>query len=504
MRFYRFLMLAVLPLVAAAASEMPITHVIPDFAQVVRWNDSNGDTADPFWADDGRLYQFMCDGRGFGTERRNLCFNRLDGEVLTDLRGSLVNTMDYGKADELGKDGATWKVCGSECIDGVFLAFVARNVYGKWSKDPLTRQTSRNASLIASTDRGLTWKRSATENYDAPMWPGGRFGAPAFVHYGQNGGQITRDRAQEYVYAISNNGFWNEGDDLIIGRCKRAVIAHLDTKDWTYLQGTDGADDAAWTADLDQARPILSNPARLSWGAPTYVPSLGRYLMTTWHCEPHLKAWFAPQQIVYECLEAPHPWGPWTPVGSWNDDVLNGGHMYGPNLCAKYQEGADGRATVWLFTSGCPFKDGPGGLYKMWAYPLRVATGPVPTVTTINDSDPQVTYTGTWRIWTPKRRSLGDDLHASGNVGDTAEISFTGTGITILGERYQDLGTFAVEIDGVAQGEVSQASPQDYPRVVRIPIYRSASLPSGPHTLRLVNRSKTTIVIDGFEVTGQR
>ena len=40
------------------------------------------------------------------------------------------------------------------------------------------------------------------------MWPGRRFGAPYFIHYGRNGGQVTQDAANRYVYALSNNGFW--------------------------------------------------------------------------------------------------------------------------------------------------------------------------------------------------------------------------------------------------------------------------------------------------------
>ena len=500
-----FLMLSALAsgaLFGMPADDRPITTATPDLTRLKKWNDSNGDTADPFWADDGKLYLFMCDGRGFGKSNRNLGFNRLDGDDLATLTGALVNPMDYGKADELRKDGATWKICGQECIDGVFYGFVVRNVYGKWSKDPLTRQTSFNASLIASTDRGLTWRRSQDENYDHPMWPGRRFGAPCFVHYGRNGGRVTKDRADEYIYALSNNGFWDEGDDLIIGRVKRSAIARLDAQDWSYFTGGDGEKDPAWSADLTQAKPVLAREAKLSWGAPTFVPALNRYVLTTWHCNPHLKSWFTPQQIVYQTYEAPHPWGPWTFVSEFSDEFLNGGHMYGPNLCAKYQEQRNGSVSVWLFTSGCPFQDAPGGLYKMWCYPLVLTTGPVPTTTTINDSDPQVRYTGAWRpLPTNKRHSLGDDLHQSNTVGDVAELTFTGTGIAVLGERDSDLGRFDVTIDGEPQGEVDLKQAKDYPRLVRIAVFRSRHLAPGPHTIRLTNRSTTTIFIDGFEVS---
>ena len=199
------LLIAGFPLVKAAAANAdstPIISVVPDLFHLQKWHDSNGDTADPFWADDDNLYHFTCDGRGFGKQAMNLCFNKLTGTDLLHLKGELVNAMDeYGKANATESDGATWKVCGQECIDGIFYTFVVRNIYGNKSKDQLMRQTSFNASLIKSADRGRTWTRSAKENYESPMWPGKRFGAPCFIHYGKNGGSVTRDKADEFVYA---------------------------------------------------------------------------------------------------------------------------------------------------------------------------------------------------------------------------------------------------------------------------------------------------------------
>ena len=191
-----------------ASESKAIAEVFLDIDKIHKWDASNGDTWDPFWADDGNLYAFNCDGRGFGSKSMNLAFNRLAGDTHDSLTGAQVNQMDeYGKGGQKGPDNATWKACGQECIDGVFYAFVSRNTYGSDSKDPLVRQLAVNSSLIKSNDRGLTWTRTAAENYDHPMWPGARFGAPFFIHYGRNGGQVTRDGASEYVYAASTTAF---------------------------------------------------------------------------------------------------------------------------------------------------------------------------------------------------------------------------------------------------------------------------------------------------------
>ena len=177
-----------------------IAHVILDLHRAHKWDDSNGDTWDPFWADDDSLYAFNCDGRGFGQDAMNLAFNKLAGDSVDALLGTQVNAMsEYGKAGQKGPDNATWKACGQECIDGVFYAFVSRNTYGSDSHDPLTRQLATNSSLIKSSDQGRTWVRTARENYDNPMWPGSRFGAPFFVHFGRDGGQVERDEANRYV-----------------------------------------------------------------------------------------------------------------------------------------------------------------------------------------------------------------------------------------------------------------------------------------------------------------
>nr|MCU0779714.1 DUF4185 domain-containing protein [Akkermansiaceae bacterium] len=336
-------------LLAAATASTPITAVIPQTQRVQKWHDMCGDSADPFWAADGKLYHFTCDGRGFGKEPRNLCLNRLDGEGWENLQGVLVNPMDeYGKANDTGPDGATWKVCGQECIDGVFYAFVTRNIYGNKSGDPLMRQTSFNTSLIKSTDRGRTWTRSAKENHDSPMWPGPRFGAPGFIHYGRDGGQVNNDLANQFVYAISNNGFWNGGDDYILARVRRGELPRLNAADWSYWQGGDGLKDAAWSQDIARARPILERPSKLGWTPPVFIPALNRYLLTGWYVSPTLKKWFEPGMVTYEFFESPHPWGPWTHVSSFDDRFMIGGHMYGPSLVAKYQVATGNEVEVSL------------------------------------------------------------------------------------------------------------------------------------------------------------
>ena len=124
-----------------------ITSVFVDVANLHHDAKSNGDTWDYIWADDGNLYSFGCDGKGYGaTNAMNLNFNCLKGSDWNALTGQLVNPMaEYGLNGAYLADNSTnlverdwskiprgpnWKVTGADCIDGVFYAFVAENWYG--------------------------------------------------------------------------------------------------------------------------------------------------------------------------------------------------------------------------------------------------------------------------------------------------------------------------------------------------------------------------------------
>lgn len=479
-----------------------VTAVTMDLNGVRKWDLSNGDTWDPFWADDGELYSFNCDGWGFGLEKkreRNIAFNKLSGETADTLAGTLVNEMpDYGVSHAKGPDGATWKVTGHECIDSVFYAFVSRHIQGN-AKDSLRRQTAVNASLIKSTDRGVTWTRAGEENLAKPMWPGSRFGAPYFVHYGRNGGRVTHDGADRYVYAISNNGFWNNGDDYVLGRVPREKIAELNPGDWTYYRGGDGMKSASWTPDLQSATPIISKPAECGTSAPTYIPALGIYMMVLWHHEVPYR-FFAPKEITYDFYQAEHVWGPWTKVSSHSDQFIASGHMYAPSLCTKFQETRGDEVRITMFTSGYPHINGPEGLYKLWTIPLVLKTTPQAASVFIPNDDPRISYSGNWRVLQTNKK-LGVDVRCSDNAGDSATFSFTGTGVACVAERSPDSGAADVYLDGKLLKTV-ELGLANFPTISNVQIHEETGLKKGPHQVKVVNKRGGAVRLSGFRVIG--
>lgn len=488
-------------LMAVAASNRPrrITEVLLDLDHIQKWDDSNGDTWDPFWADDDNMYAFNCDGRGFGTQPRNLAFNKLAGSSVNSIAGSSVNSMDgYGRSGLRGPDGATWKACGQECIDGVFYAFVSRNTYGNESRDPLLRQTAVNSSLIKSTDRGRTWTRNAQENYTQPMWPGPRFGAPFFVHYGRNGGQAARDGADRFVYATSTNGFWNDGDNYILGRVERQKLPRLRSSDWSYYTGGDGLRSNNWSGQIADAQAILSSPAHCGQGPVCYIPALDRYLLIAWYNTEKMIKWFEPARMSYDFYQAEHPWGPWTFISSHTDSFLSAGHMYGPSLCARFQRREGSSLVVHMFTSGCPFKDVPSGLYKMWQIPLILRTDPIPPRHTIYADDQRVYYHGAWNSGSADFPSLDAHTRYTSAAEATAELEFAGTGVALIVEKGPESGSVDVYLDG--HKTTLTLETRNFPRISSVQACAANGLAKGRHRVRVVNMAPRLLALGQFQI----
>ena len=326
--------------------------------------DSEGDTWAPAWAGNGHLYSPSNDTTGFhSAPKANIAFNRIEGNNPLHLSGKTINPMaTYGKEGERGPDGCTWKSSGCACIDGVLYWVVARHRYGQESGDPHRRQTAQNASIIKSMDYGRTWTRSANLNYHAPMFPGRRFATPYFIDYGRNG--LAPQNVGNYVYALSNNGFWDCGDDMIVGRVARSRIGRLHALDWEFFTGGDG-DAASWTGNMHRALPVLSNPGRVGMTGAAYLHRYQRYLMIGWYYPAGGgKMEGAATHTVWDFYESPRPWGPWTKIGSY-DSKPSG--YYSPQVCPKFQTSEH----VLAFTAGN--WNNPND-YRLTVIPLKITT----------------------------------------------------------------------------------------------------------------------------------
>jgi hypothetical protein len=308
--------------------------------------DNGGDTWVAAWADDDNLYSPSNDTGGFHkAANANIAFNRLTGGDPGKLSGLTVSPMlDYGKGGQEGPDGCTWKSSGCTSLDGTLYWVVARHLYGEKSGDLYRRQTAQNASIIKSRDFGRTWTRPVGENYQHPMFPGRRFATPYFVEYGRH--RVDVDDAGRYVYALSNNGFWDCGDDMVLGRVPRSKIASLNGADWEFFTGGDGMRPSVWSRKLDDAKPVVQQPRRFGMTGAVYLPARRRYLMIGWYYPAGGgKMKDAATHTVWDFYEAPRPWGPWAKIGS-HDSSPQG--YYSPEICPKFQT----ENNVFVFTAG--------------------------------------------------------------------------------------------------------------------------------------------------------
>jgi NPCBM-associated, NEW3 domain of alpha-galactosidase/Carbohydrate esterase 2 N-terminal len=96
---------------------------------------------------------------------------------------------------------------------------------------------------------------------------------------------------------------------------------------------------------------------------------------------------------------------------------------------------------------------------------------------------------------------LGNDIEATTDNGDSVSYTFTGTGVEVLGETYDDEGGFDAYVDG--KQDTSQSFTEDTSGATRLAqqvVYSVQGLPRGTHTITLVKTGGTYFTVDGFEV----
>jgi len=453
--------------------------------------DGVGDTWDPAWAEDDCLYTPGNDGSGW--ERAcasNVFFNRISGEDSHNLNGQTINGLpEYGSWAREGPDGCTWKSSGCISIDGVLYFGVARHAYGTKSGDPFQRQTARNASLIKSTDHGFNWTRVAQQNYDHPMFPGQRFATPYLIHYGQDGKAPPVDLADRYIYAISNNGFWCNGDQYLLGRVRRRLIGRLEASDWEFFTGGDGMQDASWSNVLDNALPIIDNPLKCGETGATYIPAIGRYILVAWYYPGNPNVDTDETHFIY--YEAPKPWGPWRQV---KEDVIRPEGWYCPRVLAKWQSPSGSEVNAVLVAGGDYYE--MAKYYRFTIMPVTLKTDgkfpapparPSPIVIAHSETGAGLNrfqYAGEWAVNPARQKAIHGDEHFSSQAGASFTFPFNGSRLRWYTSKENNLGIAAVTVDGSPEVLVELYTYCHVPQYGRL-AYDSGPLERGFHVLQV-------------------
>ncbi|TDU01739.1 hypothetical protein EDD99_0112 [Streptomyces sp. 846.5] len=145
-----------------------------------------------------------------------------------------------------------------------------------------------------------------------------------------------------------------------------------------------------------------------------------------------------------------------------------------------------------------------GGAWPAAAQAIIAAAGPEaayrPLTGLLDDDNTAIAYTGSWSA--SGNRGLGDlndALHATTVNGDAATLVFTGTGVSVIGERNSDQGQIEVFVDGTSKGLFDTSSTT---RQVQQTVYSVSGLTAGSHTVQVVKRSGGFATVDAFEVSG--
>ncbi|KAF9567970.1 hypothetical protein CPC08DRAFT_702790 [Agrocybe pediades] len=126
---------------------------------------------------------------------------------------------------------------------------------------------------------------------------------------------------------------------------------------------------------------------------------------------------------------------------------------------------------------------------------------------TVEDCSPMITYApaGSWTDTTSSSDPLatsysGGSYHVASTQGATATITFTGTGITLLGGRKPNYGTYSFSVDGQI---VSSGSAQANDQVAQQILGSVEGLAYGSHTAVLTNTGGNPVDLDRIDFQTQ-
>jgi alpha-galactosidase len=129
-----------------------------------------------------------------------------------------------------------------------------------------------------------------------------------------------------------------------------------------------------------------------------------------------------------------------------------------------------------------------------------VDSGPSRTIT-LDDTDPGVVYTGAWSQSTGRGLGdYGDGVHYTEQNGDSFQYAFQGTGISYITEEDTSQGEVDIYLDGQFVETVNTGRDAGQPRLVQQTVFTKTGLANGSHTLKVVKKSGSFMLLDRIDV----
>ncbi|MCO8273710.1 glycoside hydrolase family 27 protein [Actinoplanes sp. TRM 88003] len=128
-------------------------------------------------------------------------------------------------------------------------------------------------------------------------------------------------------------------------------------------------------------------------------------------------------------------------------------------------------------------------------------TGPVRTIAH-DDTDPGITYAGTWSQSTGRGfGDYNDGVHYTERNGDSFEYTFQGTGVAYVTELDSSQGEVDIYLDGRLVQTVNTGREPGQPRQAQQTVFSVNDLANGSHTLTAVKKSGSFMLVDRIDVT---
>jgi hypothetical protein len=332
---------------AAAPVVNPSSFTV-GYGTVWKYNIATGKTVDgdsfaTTWSNDNVIYGIHDDNHGFNglNTNSNLSIITLSSASIP-IDGTTINPMlpfgpNSGQVSSSG--GGTFKADGIISVAGKLYISISQQGTQTGSP-PAGVVTEDNGTIISSTDHGANWSSyppNTTTYYPSPMFSGRTFAAPNFIQYGQDYAGQPADNSNQYVYATSNEGCWNNCSKLFLGRVLIADLPSLTGSTWQFYQGGDGSNPANWSTNWGTAAPLINSSRHIGNVVQAqYIKEWGVYFWIGWYYpNAPTVATIDTTTTVWDFYAAPHPWGPWTLFGSktWNSSP--GAGLYSPNIITK-------------------------------------------------------------------------------------------------------------------------------------------------------------------------
>ena len=283
---------------------------------------TTGDNWPITWGDDDALYTSYGDGGGFANPKRGLTlgFAKITGDP------------PRHHAEDILSEADTQAGWGKKGIKSSGMLIVSSSLY-MFVRNYSVEGDYRHSRLAWSRDHARHWLW-------ADWYFSHTFGCPDFVQFGRNYAG-ARDR---FVYIVSqaNDDAYEFSPDIVMARVLRDRIS--DRAAYEFFAGLDSGGDPRWSRDIEQRRPIFSDPRGTSRISLSYNAGLRRYLLTSSH-----RVGEGPHNASLGVFDAPEPWGPWTTM-YYDDHWSINNRTYHHKFPTKWMS-EDGK-TLWLLFSG--------------------------------------------------------------------------------------------------------------------------------------------------------